>query len=100
MSRACREDVERSLAAGASGIWVTNHGGLDRRWWLPLTLTSRSSRAVYDKRVPIVFDSGIRRGQHVFKNLGFRSELSGQQDLSMAWLSAVSVGVRQVFEHL
>ena len=23
----CREDVERSLAAGASGIWVTNHGG-------------------------------------------------------------------------
>ena len=23
----CREDVERSLDAGASGIWVTNHGG-------------------------------------------------------------------------
>ncbi len=23
----CREDVERSLAAGASGIWATNYGG-------------------------------------------------------------------------
>ena len=56
----CREDVERSLAAGASGIWVTNHGGRQIDGGPAAFDSLQEVAEAVDKRVPIVFDSGIR----------------------------------------
>jgi 4-hydroxymandelate oxidase len=63
------EDAEHGIAAGASGIIVSNHGGrnLDT---LPATIDALPE--VADKvagRVPVLVDGGIRRGTDVLKAL-------------------------------
>lgn len=61
------DDAEVAIAAGADAIWVSNHGGrqLDGAPAAFEVLPEIAMRV--NKRVPIIFDSGIRRGQHVFK---------------------------------
>lgn len=97
----CKEDVEIALSAGASGIWVTNHGGrqLDGG---PAAFDSLQEVAeAVDKRVPIVFDSGVRRGQHVFKALASGADLVAiGRPVIYGLALGGSVGVRQVFEKL
>lgn len=69
------EDADAAIKAGADGIWVSNHGGrqLDSA---PATFTMLPLIAtVVDKRVPIVFDSGVRRGTHVFKALASGADI-------------------------
>lgn len=63
------EDASLAIGAGAEGVWVSNHGGrqLDGAPGSFDTL-EEISKAVAG-RVPIIFDSGIRRGEHVFKAL-------------------------------
>lgn len=63
------EDALKAIGAGASAIWVSNHGGrqLDGAPGSFETLEDISEAVA--KRVPIVFDSGIRRGEHIFKAL-------------------------------
>ena len=54
-----------------------------------------------NKRVPIVFDSGVRRGQHVFKALASGADLVAiGRPVIYGLALGGSVGVRQVFEHL
>ena len=56
------EDADMAIKAGADAIWVSNHGGrqLDSA---PATIDVLPAIAkVVNKRVPIVFDSGVRRG--------------------------------------
>ena len=97
----CREDVEHSLVTGASGIWVTNHGGRQIDGG-PASIDSLQEVAeAVDKRVPIVFDSGVRRGQHVFKALASGADLVAiGRPVIYGLALGGSVGVRQVFEHL
>ena len=61
------DDAEIAIAAGADAIWVSNHGGrqLDGAPASFEVLSAVAKRV--NKRVPIIFDSGIRRGQHIFK---------------------------------
>ncbi len=61
------DDAEMAIAAGADAIWVSNHGGrqLDGTFCSFDVLDDVARRV--DKRVPIIFDSGIRRGTHIFK---------------------------------
>ena len=61
------DDAEVAIAAGADAIWVSNHGGrqLDGAPAAFEVLPEIAMRV--NKRVPIIFDSGVRRGQHVFK---------------------------------
>jgi L-lactate oxidase len=61
------DDAEIAIAAGADAIWVSNHGGrqLDGAPASIEVLSDVAKRV--NKRVPIIFDSGIRRGQHIFK---------------------------------
>lgn len=96
-----KEDVEIALSAGASGIWVTNHGGrqLDGG---PAAFDSLQEVAeAVDKRVPIVFDSGIRRGQHIFKALASGADLVALGRPAIYGLAlGGSIGVQQVFEKL
>lgn len=61
------DDADIAIDAGADAIWVSNHGGrqLDGA---PAAFEVLSEIAVrVNKRVPIIFDGGVRRGQHVFK---------------------------------
>lgn len=69
------KDAEIAIAAGADAIWVSNHGGrqLDSA---PATFEVLPSIAkVVNKHVPIIFDSGIRRGSHVFKALASGADI-------------------------
>lgn len=61
------DDAEIAIAAGADAIWVSNHGGrqLDGTFCAFDVLADVAKRV--NKRVPIIFDSGIRRGTHIFK---------------------------------
>ncbi len=61
------DDAELAILAGADAIWVSNHGGrqLDGAPGAFEMLPEIAARI--NKRVPIIFDSGIRRGQHIFK---------------------------------
>lgn len=97
----CAEDVHIALNSGASGIWVTNHGGrqLDGG---PASFDSLHEVAdAVNGRVPIVFDSGVRRGQHIFKALASGADLVALGRPVIYGLAlGGSVGVRQVFEHL
>lgn len=61
------EDAKRALAAGCDGLVVSNHGGriIDGT---PTTLdVLREFRQTLAPSVPLLFDSGIRSGQHAFK---------------------------------
>ncbi|TLQ03349.1 L-lactate oxidase [Pediococcus stilesii] len=96
-----KEDVDRAIDAGAAGIWVSNHGGrqLDGG---PAAFDSLQevSKAV-NHRVPIVFDSGIRRGQHIFKALASGADLVALGRPAIYGLAlGGSEGTRQVFEKL
>ncbi|HGN5428498.1 TPA: L-lactate oxidase [Streptococcus pyogenes] len=97
----CAEDTLRALDAGASGIWVTNHGGrqLDGG---PAAFDSLQEVAeAVDQKVPIVFDSGIRRGQHIFKALASGADLVALGRPAIYGLAmGGSIGTRQVFEKL
>ncbi len=95
------EAAEAALAAGADGIWVSNHGGrqLDGA---PASFDMLGFVAeAVNKRVPIVFDSGVRRGTHVFKALASGADVVaiGRPALYGLILGG-SEGVHDVFRHL
>lgn len=71
------EDAEKAIACGADGIYITNHGGREVDG-SPATIDVLPAIAkVVDHRVPIIFDSGVRRGSHVFKALALGADLVG-----------------------
>ena len=69
------EDALLAIGAGADGIWVSNHGGrqLDGAPG-SFEMLEEISKAVAG-RVPIVFDSGVRRGEHIFKALASGADI-------------------------
>lgn len=69
------EDALLAIGAGAAGIWVSNHGGrqLDGAPGSFATLEAISEAVA--GRVPIVFDSGVRRGEHIFKALASGADI-------------------------
>jgi lactate oxidase len=69
------QDALRAIDAGAAAIQVSNHGGrqLDS---VPASFTALPAiAAAVERRVPIMFDSGIRRGQDVFKALALGADV-------------------------
>lgn len=93
------EDVERALGAGAQGIWVSNHGGrqLDGG---PASFDSLQIVAeAVAGRAPIVFDSGVRRGQHVFKAIACGADLVAiGRPVIYGLALGGATGVQQVFD--
>ena len=71
------EDAYKAIGAGADGIYVTNHGGRQVDGG-PATIDVLPAIAkAVNHRVPIVFDSGVRRGSHVFKALALGADMVG-----------------------
>ncbi|VGU90182.1 L-lactate oxidase [Streptococcus pyogenes] len=91
----------RALDAGASGIWVTNHGGRQLDGGPAAFDSLQEVTEAVDQKVPIVFDSGIRRGQHIFKALASGADLVALGRPAIYGLAmGGSTGTRQVFEKL
>jgi lactate oxidase len=71
------DDALLAINAGAAAIQVSNHGGrqLDGS---PATFTVLPAIAkAVDRKVPIILDSGVRRGQDVFKALASGADIVG-----------------------
>ncbi len=95
------DDARRALDLGAAAIGVSNHGGRQ----LDLSIASLDALpAVADAvagRVPVLFDSGIRRGTDVLAALalGARAVMVGRPLLwALAW--GGEAGVRLAFDLL
>jgi len=89
-----------AIEAGASAVWVTNHGGrqLDGG---PAAFDSLPIVAEeVNNEVPIIFDGGVRRGQHVFKALAEGADLVAIGRPAIYGLAlGGSQGVKSVFDH-
>ncbi len=96
-AKGARTAVERGL----DGVWVSNHGG--RAFdgvQATITVLPRIAQAV-DGRIPIVFNSGVRRADHVFKALALGATVVGCGRPVMYGLALGGAqGVQSVLEHL
>jgi len=95
------DDALVALQAGADGIWVSNHGGRQLDCGPASFDVLHDIARVIDKKVPIVFDSGVRRGSHVFKALANGADIVGigRPILYGLYLGGAK-GVTSIFEHL
>ena len=90
-----------AVKIGLDGVWVSNHGG--RAFdgvQATITVLPRIAQAV-DGRIPIVFDSGVRRADHVFKALALGATVVGMGRPIMYGLALGGAqGVQSVLEHV
>jgi L-lactate oxidase len=90
-----------ALTVGLDGVWVSNHGG--RAFdgvQATITILPRIAQAV-DGRIPIVFDSGVRRADHVFKALALGATVVGMGRPVLYGLALGGAqGVQSVLEHV
>ncbi|WP_270218062.1 lactate oxidase [Enterococcus lactis] len=95
------EDAVIAISAGADGIWVSNHGGRQLDGGPASFEVLPKIAEVVNKRVPVIFDSGVRRGEHVFKALASGADLVaiGRPVIYELNLGGAE-GVTSVFEHL
>ena len=95
------EDIRQSLGAGASAIWVSNHGGRQIDGVPAAVSLLPQATDVVQGRVPIIFDSGIRRGIDVFKALALGATVVAV-GRPMLWGLIVggAPGVKSVYAHI
>jgi len=91
----------QAIERGLDAVYVSNHGGraLDG---VPAAITQlpRIADAVQG-RVPIVFDSGIRRGQDVFRALALGADVvASGRPIMYALALGGHLGVQSVLEYL
>lgn len=69
-----REDATSAVDAGADVVYVSNHGGrAEASGWGALESLPEVVAAV-DSRVPVMIDSGFRRGTDIFKALAMGAD--------------------------
>jgi len=94
-------DAARALDAGVDGIIVSNHGGRQVDGGIAALDALPAVVREVKGRVPVLFDSGIRRGADVFKALalGARAVLIGRL-FAYGLAIAGEQGVREVLQNL
>ena len=71
------EEAELALEHGADGIFVSNHGGrAENSLWSSIDSLPEVVAAVQG-RVPVMIDSGVRRGTDIFKALALGADAVG-----------------------
>ena len=71
------EEAELAIEHGADGIYVSNHGGRAvNSLWSTIDALPEVVRAVRG-RVPVMIDSGVRRGTDVYKALALGADAVG-----------------------
>ncbi|MBO8173316.1 MAG: alpha-hydroxy-acid oxidizing protein [Bacillaceae bacterium] len=95
------EDAALAIEHGADGIIVSNHGGRQLDGAIATLEALPSIRDRVDGRVPILMDSGIRRGADILKAiaLGATAVLIGRP-YAYALAVAGESGVKEVMKHL
>ena len=69
-----REDAASAVEAGADAVYVSNHGGrAEASGWGAIESLPEVVAAV-DRRVPVMVDSGFRRGTDIFKALALGAD--------------------------
>ena len=95
------EDAKSAVRAGVSGIVVSNHGGRQVDGAIAALDALPGVVAAVEGRVPVIFDSGIRRGSDIIKALalGAKAVFVGRP---YVWGLAIGgeAGVRWVLENL
>jgi isopentenyl diphosphate isomerase/L-lactate dehydrogenase-like FMN-dependent dehydrogenase len=95
------EDARKALDHGAEGVIVSNHGGRQVDGAVAALDALPGVVAAVGDRMPVLFDSGIRRGADVFKALalGARAVLLGRP-YCYGLAVAGEQGVREVLQNL
>lgn len=97
----CGADAAIAIGAGAKGIYVSNHGGRQLNGGPASFDVLEEISETVNKRVPIIFDSGVRHGSHVFKAIACGADLVA---LGRPFIYGLALGgakgVLSVFEHL
>lgn len=95
------DDANLAVSAGASGIWISNHGGRQLNGGPGSFDVLPSIAKAVNGRVPIVFDSGVRRGSHVFKALASGADLVAlARPIIYGLALGGAQGVQSVIDHL
>ena len=96
-----REDAASAVAAGADAVYVSNHGGrAEASGWGALESLPQVVEAV-NGAVPVMVDSGFRRGTDIFKALALGADAVGIGRAYIWGLAAFGQsGVEKVLEML
>lgn len=96
-----REDAASAVEAGADAVYVSNHGGRAEASGRGAIESLPEVVAAVNGRVPVMVDSGFRRGTDIFKALALGADAVG---LGRAYIWALAAfgeaGVAKVLEML
>jgi isopentenyl diphosphate isomerase/L-lactate dehydrogenase-like FMN-dependent dehydrogenase len=95
------DDAERLLRTGVDGLWLSNHGGRQLDGAIAPVEALPAIVAAVGGRVPILLDSGVRRGSDVLKAraLGAQAVAIGRATL-FGVAAAGEAGARRALEIL
>ncbi|HEX3973807.1 MAG TPA: alpha-hydroxy-acid oxidizing protein [Stellaceae bacterium] len=93
------DDVQEALKSGVSAIWVSNHGGRQMDGGPGSFTMLRSVADTVRGRVPIIFDSGVRRGADVFKAVSMGATVCAVgRPVLWSLMSGGAPGVKSLYE--